>query len=102
MEVSMFLPKIGAGYIRSRMIVVLVFFAFLRNGVGEDAQKRSPVQLETKPLVAHVTWTGKDGAPGNVTALGQTSDGYLWIGTSLGLYRFDGVQFSNYHGTARR
>jgi len=26
----------------------------------------------------------------------QTNDGYLWLGTPQGLYRFDGLQFSSY------
>ena len=30
---------------------------------------------------------------GYVTALAQTSDGYLWIGTNTGLFRFDGMAF---------
>ena len=30
---------------------------------------------------------------GSVTALAQTSDGYLWIGTDKGLIRFDGLGF---------
>ena len=44
----------------------------------------------------HTAWTAKDGAPGNVLALAQTTDGFLWIGTSLGLYRFDGISFERY------
>ena len=42
----------------------------------------------------HTQWTAEDGAPANITALAQTLDGYLWLGTwSRGLYRFDGVRF---------
>ncbi len=38
-----------------------------------------------------------DGLPNNdVTALAQTRDGYLWIGMSHGLARFDGVRFVNF------
>jgi signal transduction histidine kinase/ligand-binding sensor domain-containing protein len=44
----------------------------------------------------HTSWTVKDGAPGDVQALAQTTDGYLWLGTSAGLYRFDGVRFERY------
>jgi signal transduction histidine kinase/ligand-binding sensor domain-containing protein len=44
----------------------------------------------------HTAWTAKDGAPSQITALAQTQDGYLWIGSGLGLFRFDGVQFEPY------
>src|SRR5580658_2941630 len=39
-------------------------------------------------------WSMSDGLPHlSVTALAQTRDGYLWIGTLAGLVRFDGVSF---------
>ncbi|WP_250627927.1 sensor histidine kinase [Pinirhizobacter soli] len=41
----------------------------------------------------HVAWTGKNGAPTGVSSLAQTLDGYLWIGTDHGLFRFDGARF---------
>jgi len=31
-----------------------------------------------------------------VSALAQTDDGFLWVGTTEGLYRFDGVTFEAY------
>jgi len=31
--------------------------------------------------------------PGNLKAMAQTTDGYLWLGTSNGLFRFDGARF---------
>ena len=41
------------------------------------------------------TWHIADGLPSDsVTAILQTRDGYLWIGTSAGLCRFDGVRFA--------
>ena len=45
---------------------------------------------------AHTAWGPKDGAPSVVTALAQTADGYLWLGSPDGLYRFDGVVFERY------
>jgi signal transduction histidine kinase/ligand-binding sensor domain-containing protein len=40
------------------------------------------------------TWQVENGLPQNkVTAVTQTRDGYLWLGTYGGLARFDGVQF---------
>lgn len=39
-------------------------------------------------------WQTADGLPGNtVTAIQQTRDGYVWIGTLNGLARFDGIRF---------
>jgi len=44
----------------------------------------------------HTAWTAKDGAPSQISALAQTTDGFLWIGSAVGLYRFDGVAFEEY------
>jgi signal transduction histidine kinase/ligand-binding sensor domain-containing protein len=39
-------------------------------------------------------WTADDGLPdSSVTAIAQTPDGYLWVGTYNGLVRFDGIRF---------
>ena len=43
-------------------------------------------------------WTTQDGyALGEVIALAQTPDGFLWLGTSRGLRRFDGVNFTRWN-----
>jgi len=42
----------------------------------------------------HTVWRTRDGAfDGMPVVVAQTSDGYLWIGTNLGLVRFDGAHF---------
>jgi signal transduction histidine kinase/ligand-binding sensor domain-containing protein len=41
----------------------------------------------------HKSWVAKDGAPASITAITQTNDGYLWLASAQGLYRFDGMQF---------
>jgi ligand-binding sensor domain-containing protein len=41
----------------------------------------------------HTSWTAREGLPGSIQALAQTTDGYLWVGTANGLCRFDGVNF---------
>lgn len=47
------------------------------------------------------TWQTADGLPSNtVTALLQTRDGWLWIGTTNGLARFDGVRFTTFDETS--
>ena len=55
-------------------------FAQMAHEVGEQFSQR--------------VWQARDGLPQSaVQALAQTPDGYLWIGTSTGLVRFDGSRF---------
>ena len=43
----------------------------------------------------HDSWGKEQGLTGGaIYAIGQSSDGYLWIGTERGLVRFDGVNFT--------
>ena len=51
---------------------------------------RSIVQM------SHRVYTSDDGLPGGVSGITQTPDGYLWVGTHSGLYRFDGVRFERF------
>jgi ligand-binding sensor domain-containing protein len=42
---------------------------------------------------AHTAWKNRDGfAKGAILTIAQPPDGYLWLGTELGLLRFDGVR----------
>jgi signal transduction histidine kinase/ligand-binding sensor domain-containing protein len=42
----------------------------------------------------HTAWGPGQGAPlGGAVALAQTNDGYLWIASPSGLFRFDGIAF---------
>src|SRR5215469_1851990 len=44
------------------------------------------------------SWGAERGLPGGfITAIAQTSDGYLWIGTDKGLVRFDGLNFRQFN-----
>jgi len=41
----------------------------------------------------HTSWNVRDGfTKGEINAIAQTPDGYLWLGTQFGLLRFDGVR----------
>jgi signal transduction histidine kinase/ligand-binding sensor domain-containing protein len=42
---------------------------------------------------SHTSWIAKDGVPAPVFAIAQTPDGFLWLGTQAGLYKFDGQHF---------
>src|SRR5689334_676736 len=50
--------------------------------------------LDISREYSHRIWRVQDGLPQNrIQAISQTDDGYLWIGTSGGLVRFDGAHF---------
>lgn len=52
------------------------------------------VTAAAKPYYAR-TWQTDDGLPRNtITAIAQTADGYLWLGTPQGVIRFDGAKFT--------
>ena len=69
--------------------VVLAIGAASFTGLGATAQTPVP----DAQRIIHESWTFKDGAPESVQGLAQTADGYLWLGTPSGLFRFDGVRF---------
>ena len=48
----------------------------------------------------HRAWTVTDGAPGQISALAQTTDGYIWLSAAAALYRFDGVRFERFEGAS--
>ncbi len=58
------------------------------------ALARSGLLDAVEPSWAVKQWTTAHGLPqSSVTALAQTPDGFLWVGTSGGLVRFDGARF---------
>lgn len=71
--------------------VSIFLLAFIPCGMAHGQRRdRTIFQFQ------HTAWTAKEGAPGPICALAQTSDGFLWIGTPSGLYRFDGIHFELY------
>ncbi len=64
--------------------VLLVFLGLL----GAASPPEPPSEYSRR------VWRIQDGLPqSRIQAISQTPDGYLWIGTSGGLVRFDGVRF---------
>src|SRR5580704_12502729 len=42
---------------------------------------------------AHTVWQVREGfTQGYIRSIAQTPDGYIWLGTGFGLFRFDGVR----------
>jgi ligand-binding sensor domain-containing protein/signal transduction histidine kinase len=62
---------------------------------ASHVQALDPNRILSQYMREH--WGSEKGfTGGSVTALAQTSDGYLWIGTEKGLIRFDGFSFLNF------
>lgn len=47
----------------------------------------------------HTAWTRAQGAPSQISAIAQTRDGFLWVGSTQGLYWFDGMRFQRFEPT---
>jgi ligand-binding sensor domain-containing protein len=50
----------------------------------------------------HTAWLARDGAPDDFSSLSYTSDGFLWMGSSAGIIRFDGVTTSRCKASSPR
>jgi signal transduction histidine kinase/ligand-binding sensor domain-containing protein len=81
-------PKFGSLRLSILLIVLLCLFD---TGYALDGS-RDPSQYLRREWGSRQVF---DGAP--ISALAQTPDGYLWLGTSKGLYRFDGEAFEEMH-----
>jgi signal transduction histidine kinase/ligand-binding sensor domain-containing protein len=76
---------------RSTLLLVLLAVAFLLGGILPC------LALEPSTPLANYgrqSWVMENGLPQNtVQALVQTRDGFIWLGTEVGLVRFDGNSF---------
>ncbi len=85
-------------------IVLIQLFYFSCLVTGLQAQEKSffwtknIIQLTTDTSTYQTTVYGtQDGlASSEITCLAQDSKGFMWIGTSAGLSRYDGVKFENF------
>jgi signal transduction histidine kinase/ligand-binding sensor domain-containing protein len=58
------------------------------------------VPARIMPRYSHDSWDRAAGFPGgHIYSITQTGDGYLWIGTSKGLVRYDGLTFVSVPGS---
>ena len=88
------------GMARGFVLLLLVLAAGSTGCTRADAQHRrratQPLASPHENYTAH-TWQTRDGLPQEtVQAVAQTPDGFLWIGTTGGLLRFDGSRFVSY------
>jgi len=80
-------------FTRVVLVLLVVIGSSLRAFAADAAEPPTSYTL--------TAWTTEKGLPpGDVLAMTQDLDGYLWIGTTGGLVRFDGFQFASWgaHG----
>ncbi|HEY6509480.1 MAG TPA: two-component regulator propeller domain-containing protein, partial [Vicinamibacterales bacterium] len=76
----------------SRTAVGRAVVCILALGLATGASLRGATS-ENSPTYVLTGWTAERGVSGEVWAMAQDAAGYLWIGTSTGLVRFDGFEF---------
>jgi signal transduction histidine kinase/ligand-binding sensor domain-containing protein len=72
------------------LALVLLACASLAGTPAQGAAAPAP-----PPIIPmqHTSWTAADGAPSGVVSIKQTPDGWIWLASASGLFRFDGVRF---------
>lgn len=72
---------------RSVLLAILVFCSSEKGAALDPSSHISQY--------GHSVWRAQDGHFGGAapTSITQTTDGYIWVGTEAGLFRFDGVRF---------
>lgn len=76
---------------RFGLVLAAAWLTLLQAGSGAAA---------TRPMSGfkHVAWSMEAGAPSRINDITQSVDGYLWIASVDGLFRFDGVSFERIAG----
>ena len=76
-----------------------IYFALMALALSWSNVTRALNPEERLSEYKHVIWgNGDQGLIGHVFSVAQTDDGFLWVGTTAGLFRFDGVRFQEAEG----
>jgi signal transduction histidine kinase/ligand-binding sensor domain-containing protein len=78
---------------RWRILIILLWLSPL---LARPVSASGPDPGRPIKQMRHALWNEASGLSGSVYALAQTVDGFLWVGTSTGLYRFDGLKFERF------
>jgi ligand-binding sensor domain-containing protein/signal transduction histidine kinase len=83
------------------LLATAVLVSLALTVAAEEAPTAPEAEAPKSPLSEYTSrsWQTDEGLPHNlVRAITQTPDGYLWVGTRLGLARFDGLHFTCFDG----
>lgn len=93
-----------ASYLASLRIwlAILSAIAAILAGAPTAAAVGSPSYPLRMEQLRHVQWARRDGAPTVMHGLAETREGFLWVASRDGLFRFDGRSFELMDGTIDR
>ena len=84
--------------ISSRLTLLFIFFLATQANRGQENITENQLQSPASYVVDF--WGIENGLPqSSVTSVVQTRDGYIWVGTTGGLARFDGISFTVFDTT---
>jgi signal transduction histidine kinase/ligand-binding sensor domain-containing protein len=83
----------GKRFSRARFAASCALALALALALLWSAPCRANETVQRLSQLGHTSWRTQDGLFNGPNSLAQTTDGYLWIGTTAGLVRFDGVRF---------
>jgi ligand-binding sensor domain-containing protein/signal transduction histidine kinase len=90
----------GTGWIFSGLAIATSFADFVDTSSAKPASP-APEQNFSAQRLGFQSWQRETGMPrGDIRALAQTREGYLWLSADDGLARFDGARFVNFDLTA--
>jgi signal transduction histidine kinase/ligand-binding sensor domain-containing protein/DNA-binding response OmpR family regulator/HPt (histidine-containing phosphotransfer) domain-containing protein len=76
-------------------ILLAIFLLWGTLNIEAESETWSRGSEKAVSQYVYQQWQTQDGLPRNtITALAQTADGYIWLGTKAGLLRFDGQRFT--------
>src|SRR5580692_7020429 len=81
---------------RVALAVLVLFFELTLDRDLARSQGTHEDSTSGSQQVMSQTWSVEQGAPETTHAIAQTADGYLWLGGSSGLFRFDGTRFTRF------
>lgn len=77
-----------------KSVLIFVFSLFISSGATAQQKKSSLVPLSKMILKQ---WTAEDGlVSNNLTSIYQSKDGFIWITSFSGVFRFDGKTFKRF------
>jgi signal transduction histidine kinase/ligand-binding sensor domain-containing protein len=77
-------------------VLIRLAFCGLLLALSVPVANAAPVRPLKISQLLHTTWTARDGAPQAIRALAEAPNGSLWVGTSGGLFNFNGLTFQEF------